>query len=642
MSIKATVHLVPDVERSPMFFLRTFVLAGIIASSSGASWAETEIWHIGGRGLSWAVQSDVSAAVDFETNAVKPRGFSPEENIVSTMEWLDGRPEDFVTEGQAYVWDNVAVRASNLVMLDGEGTTSSGERFKEFGVDQTGRIFYFDLGASYPAHQIVFYPSPDEEEDFVRAFEISVSDGRTFGTGGQPIYDVLRRVETAKPRAEIGFPLQLVRFVKLRILAPNPFEIAEFEMYGEGFVPKASYRSKLIAFENPVNFGMLLLQAIEVGESPLDEEDAVFAELRVRNGADDTPLVYYRTDPETQREDEVSEADYEQLSEAERGPIQYDARNWSPWSNPFRVTAGSSFELPLDFLPGPRQYFQIDLLFAGASSRVIGIQSLSLTHSTALARSAQGEVALRGQPDPPGGIVTTRTGVMAAFTYDVRAEFDEASLPGFDGVRIEIPGESRFVLLEMGVPSVEVSPDSVRTDEGGLSVYFPSWRITPEEDQPVRVIFEATPLLYNTIFRGWLLDTGGDLPQPILPGNARDEVTTNALSVFGSIEKPLGHFALSSRCVTPNGDGRNDAVEIAYDIIFLVESAKVEVGIHDLSGDRVRQIFSGPLDVGKYEDLWDGLDESGNLVSPGIYICRISLDTQTGTYDEARSVAVAY
>jgi len=231
---------------------------------------------------------------------------------------------------------------------------------------------------------------------------------------------------------------------------------------------------------------------------------------------------------------------------------------------------------------------------------------------------------------------------MAAFTYDVRAEFDEASLPGFDGVRIEIPGESRFVLLEMGVPSVEVSPDSVRTDEGGLSVYFPSRRITPEEDQPVRVIFEATPLLYNTIFRGWLLDTGGDLPQPILPGNARDEVTTNALSVFGSIEKPLGHFALSSRCVTPNGDGRNDAVEIAYDIIFLVESAKVEVGIHDLSGDRVRQIFSGPLDVGKYEDLWDGLDESGNLVSPGIYICRISLDTQTGTYDEARSVAVAY
>ena len=196
--------------------------------------------------------------------------------------------------------------------------------------------------------------------------------------------------------------------------------------------------------------------------------------------------------------------------------------------------------------------------------------------------------------------------------------------------------------MEMGTPSVEVTPDSVRAEGTYLAVYFPSRRITPENNQPVRVVFESTPLLYNTIFRGWLLDTGGDLPQPILAGNATAEVTTNALSVFGSIEKPLGRFALSSGCVTPNGDGRNDEIGISYDIIFLVERVRVDVGIYDLSGHRVRQIFSGSLDVGKYEDLWDGSDDEGNVVSPGIYICRISVDTQTGTHDRAKSVAVAY
>ena len=645
MSIKATIHPASDDGRSSPSPLRAFLVAGIIAFSSGTAWAETEIWRVGGEGLSWALQSGVSAAIDFEksTNSVKPKGFSPEENIVSTVEWLDGRPEDFAVEGQAYVWDNVAVRASNLVMLDGDSTTSTGERFKEFGINQTGRIFYFDLGASYPANRIVLYPSPDAEENFVRAFEISASDGRTFGTGGQPIYDVLRRVETSKSRADIGFPLQLVRFVKLRILAPNPFDIAELEVYGEGFVPKASYLSKLIEFEDPVNFGSLYVEAIEDGEAlPDEEENEVFAELRVRNGADDTPMVYYRTDPETQREEEVSEADYEGLLEAEQGPIRYDAAHWSPWSKPLRITAGDSFMLPLDFLPGPRGYFQISLLFAGASSRVIGIASLSLTHSSALTGNALGEVALQGQPDPPGGIVTTKTGVTTVFTYDVRAEFDGRRLPGFDGIRIETPGQSRFVVMEMGTPSVEVTPDSVRAEGTYLAVYFPSRRITPENNQPVRVVFESTPLLYNTIFRGWLLDTGGDLPQPILAGNATAEVTTNALSVFGSIEKPLGRFALSSGCVTPNGDGRNDEIGISYDIIFLVERVRVDVGIYDLSGHRVRQIFSGSLDVGKYEDLWDGSDDEGNVVSPGIYICRISVDTQTGTHDRAKSVAVAY
>ena len=82
--------------------------------------------------------------------------------MTGTILWMDGQPEDFATEGQAYVWDRAAIKASNLVMVDEDSTTSTGARFKEFGVDQTGRIFYFDLdlpaSARFSCFHLCFLP----------------------------------------------------------------------------------------------------------------------------------------------------------------------------------------------------------------------------------------------------------------------------------------------------------------------------------------------------------------------------------------------------------------------------------------------------------------------------------------------------
>ena len=66
----------------------------------------------------------------------------PSDNIVGTLSWADvgGTPGDFVTEGQARVWSNVAGKLSgeDLVMVDGADATSTGDRFKRVGVNQTG------------------------------------------------------------------------------------------------------------------------------------------------------------------------------------------------------------------------------------------------------------------------------------------------------------------------------------------------------------------------------------------------------------------------------------------------------------------------------------------------------------------------
>ena len=631
-----------------------------ILTSAGAAWAGVDTWTVGEGGLPWEPQSDeVSAAIDFENpRAIQPCGFSALENIIQEVKpWEDLRsspPGDLRTEGTPQVWNNTAESFSNAAIVDGDSTTSTGETFKKFGVTQTGRIFYFDLGASYWANRIVFYPDRDEEgnfvEAFVRGFEVSINDGQHFSKEGRPEYEVLRRSEvTMEPVVDIGFSLQLVRFIKLRILAPNPFEIAELEVYGEGFVPRASYLSKFIEFQNPVNFGNLTLRVEKWGEET-GEGTEVSAVLQVRNGTDDTPLVYYSVNAETREEKEISKDDYDKLFPEEapgvaiirRGPIRYDSEHWSIWSELLRSDATGTSVLPLDFLPGPRRYFQFTILFTGSSTEVIRVNSLSVEHSPALADTCVGEVALLGQPDPPRGVVTTPTGVEATFTYDVRAEFDSQGLSGFDGIRIETPGRPDSIRLEMGDPLIEVAldPDNVKEEDTGLTLYFP--RVTMGNNQPIRVIFKTTPLIYNTMFRGWVLDTGGNLPQPIMPGDASQEVTTSSLQVFGSLEEPLSYLEISPNPITPNGDGRNDETEIAYGIVYLLEKVTVSVGIYDLSGSKVKAVFSGWLSCGRYKKAWDGKNDQGNLVPPGIYLCKVSVDTRAKTFSRLKAVAVVY
>ncbi|MBI2505013.1 MAG: hypothetical protein HYW07_17480 [Candidatus Latescibacteria bacterium] len=617
---------------------RALLIATGLQLAAAPGWSAVQVWQVGEGGLSWASQGEIAAALDLSgPGFIQPSGFAPQDNIAAALNWQDGPPEDFSREGQARVWDNAAVKVSDLVTVDGDRATSTGGRFKEPGVNQTGRIFFFDLGASFPVNRIVFYPSREGEADFVRAFEVAISDGRSFSQDGRPVYEVIRRVEvTAESRAQIGFEQQLLRFISLRILAPNPFEIAELEVYGEGFVPRAQYLSRFIDFGAPVNLGSLRLETEQVGSG--GEGAAVTLELR--NGTDETPLVYHRLDPETQSESELSAAAYASLSALERGPIRYDTANWSPWSTPFE--AGATSALDLEFLPGPRRYFQFKLSFAGTAVQVMRVRRLGLSYAVPLAQRTRAEVALGDEPDPPGGVATALTGRAAQFIYGVRAEFGGGEFAGFDGVHIETPAQPAFLWLRLGEPPRQVAPDSVRQDETGLWVYFSGDRVKAANNAPVWIAFETIPLLYNTLFRGWLLDAEGGLPQPLEEGDAGPQLGTNSLRVFGSLGEPLSRFALSFGRLTPNGDGRNDEVEISYDLVFLLEEAEVELAIYDLAGRRLRQVFSGGQAAGQYAQTWDGRDEAGEMVSPGHYLCRLVVATQTERFEQTRPLAVIY
>ena len=415
----------------------SLVLCGVCWLSAPLG-AQVESYRVGGDGLAWDSQAAVAGGVDLQNPAlIRPIGLAETDNILRSLDWSDSPTLDFVTEGRAHIWDNAAIEGSAAVLVDGDDQTSSGDRFKGLGTDQTGRIFFLDLGASFPVNRLIYFPSPSFPDHFPRAFELSVSDGRDYTQQGEPRYQVLKRVDLqTEPRTVIDFPVQLIRFIRLRILSPNPFEIAEIEAFGTGFVPKGTYISKLIELPTAAILGTLSVKATKLRRQPdgllLPTAEAnASVDLTLRNGTDETPLVHFEiVDRETGSEQPTTADAYAKLAEDFRGSILDDADNWT-WKNPIRIDSTGIFTYPLE-LPGPRRYFDFQLFFQGTSTDLVQIDSLAVSYSLPLADHAVGEVAVLADPFPPGGIVAVPAGRDTLFTYDIRAEFGSLGWPRCD------------------------------------------------------------------------------------------------------------------------------------------------------------------------------------------------------------------
>ncbi|MDE2706601.1 MAG: hypothetical protein OXI35_16145, partial [Gemmatimonadota bacterium] len=246
-------------------------------------------------------------------------------------------------------------------------------------------------------------------------------------------------------------------------------------------------------------------------------------------------------------------------------------------------------------------------------------------------------------PFPAGGRASVPAGRDTVFTYDIKADLGEGT--GFDGVRISTLIQPEFLKLEMGHELEEIQPDSVHVDDTGLRVYFPSRRISTGEDVRLRITFRSQALLFSTQFIGQLLDTTGSLPQRIAEGDATREVGTDSQEVIflASGESVLQSFAVSPPAITPNGDGINDSSVFSFVLIHLVQPAAAELLVYDLSGRLIKNVLSDALTAGRYTQWhWDGTNNAGDLVPPGTYIARASIEAAADEVNRMRLIHVAY
>ena len=92
--------------------------------------------------------------------------------------------------------------------------------------------------------------------------------------------------------------------------------------------------------------------------------------------------------------------------------------------------------------------------------------------------------------------------------------------------------------------------------------------------------------------------------------------------------------------LTPNDDGVHDEIQIDF-VMFKVTGTEPQIDIYDLAGRRVAGLE--PTATGQQRQYtWDGLDSTGNTVTPGIYFLRVDLGADAGDDKALRTIAVAY
>jgi hypothetical protein len=432
----------------------------------------------------------------------------------------------------------------------------------------------------------------------------------------------------------------LFQWVAIRPLSPiRNWEIAEFQVFGKGYVPRMVYTTAVLDFGEPMAWGKIRWKG------SLDEDAHIF--IRTRTGDDLDPNRYWIPANISGEFKELERVEYDRASITDRFTT-LDRDHWSFWSSPYpweqgladaSLEASSWQDGTLILSPGPSRYLQVQVLVLSPLDQTARLQELEVQFSRPAALEVVGEV---WPLDVPRTESTT-------FTYSVRPTL-ETDEQGFD--RLEVFTLTRVdTVRSVQVDGIEyIDQFAPEILEDRFVVGFPKLQGNEDTFKLIEVEFDAHVVRYGTEFSGWVFDSGADgVKQLIDSGDATVEFPGNALGVRTS---DLGADLLTEVSVapnpfSPNGDGINDEVRFAFQVHEVSTPRQLQLNIYDLSGRLVRRLedqatIRGLFGSGAETPRWDGLDAGGERVLPGLYLYRVSLETDEGEQEVTGSIAVAY
>ena len=562
-------------------------LLGLAAAGNG----ETIVFGGGPGSRAWDQEYSEIAVIDFEANpgSIQPLQNDPEDNI--SLKLIE-RGGQITSPNARTVLEVTQSEFEDLLdnMVDGRNTA-----FEIKIPSATGIILRFDLGQRFGVNRIRFFPREGFEEFFLKGYLVRLNDGseEQQTISGNPDLRLFKTVErNLDPVVDLAVPLQFVRFIEVKQLVRGEWEIDEFEIFGEGFTSAAAYISNVFDEDRSAVFG-----GITWAKETIGEPAKVSATVSTRSG--------HTPDPS-------------------------DSLKWSGWSLPYPAGVWTPIASP-----APRQYWQFRVLFQ--SSDILSaatVDSIAVEVSPALADSVVGEVW------PQDAVI----GQATELTYWVRSY----NSSGFDqlDIKTQAPVE---VIRSVQIDGTDVAWDKEDTedDDGnivGVRISFP--RITGD-DRLLRVVFESIALHYNTVFIGRIFDTQRpqNLPQTLVPGDVDADPVAEGddLSVTTRVADNRIYFLEAAPApFTPNGDGVNDQTIVTYDIVNLTGGTPVSVQVYDLAG-RLRRVIYSDLDIGgRYQRVWDGADDNGQMLAPGVYLVRVEVAADTGKESKTAIAPLVY
>ncbi len=594
---------------------------------------------------------DPAGAGDFDSvnldGALAPYYYGSDESILATVGERGGflRTERYSGYGHDPALDVVADGDFTTFFLEHNASLSDYSP----GGGITGFTLYFDLGGLFPVNRVRVSPRPGSPHYIEH---MAIATGRGEPHGGTPNrshlefqrklvrtgleFDLVAEItENKSPVVEIPLDRTPVRQLALWV---DPFqrqawEIAEMEVFAEGYVPFAGYTSNTIPLGAPSSLGRVRWSG--------RQDESARVSIRSHGGDDPDPSRYWRR---TFRADEevpygpdgspLTRARYDKLKEKEKGRITHDAANWDLWSAPYSFD--DSLGVPM-VAPRPRNYVQFSIDFA--SDFLDGGQVNLLEFAVS---SPPAATDLVGEVDP----WQAEASELTDFTYAVRPTLSLRDR-GFDSLELRFQGGRVAEVVGVEVEGAEVAfteADSLRTEDR-VVVSFPRLGVN-ESGELLQVRLRGEVYRYAATFQGRVFDSQApaEVWQPVREGDATNSLDGNRLSVetLSLGASIVGGLQVEPAAFTPNGDGINDAVAIRYDLLKLTEDRRVEVGVWDLSGRRVREVYVGRDRSGRYIQPWDGRDSGGRLVPPGLYLCRVAVDREGGRDSGTRLIAVAY
>ena len=547
--------------------------------------------------------------------------------------------------------------------LDGDYTTWwDALRYRETGPTARGGMLKVDLGATFwvDAIRIVINKWLAYKPGELKGYTIRVSDGTRAsetpgGVGGPEEPEVFRNLiwETVSSeskrilrgnvlfRYEDRFDRRKVRYIEfthlditgLHLGLPtwDTGRVAELMVYGEGYVPDVTMTSPLIELGGAKNLTHI--------EWDADVPPGTKVEIRTRTGNTLREIKHYFDKSGR----EVTELEYNKLPWFMKGDITSEflpGPDWSGWSRVY-VEPGANF-----LSPSPRKYLMIQVkLLSDDPYRAPSISSITVHFRRPVAK----EVAAEVFPDRE-----VPAGKKQDFELFIRPSFDRGD-PGFDDILVLSPVDME--LLEVGLGDEEdFSKGSARTflpkdgafvsrDGDTLKVLRDRsdslWIRLPEVlrfggPELVMVAFRSTLFLDGTVFQALVgLSSSPGSWQRVDSGDVTDLRSGVGTTAFLTRdERIVGDVKIEPEIFTPNGDGVNDEVKISFSVFKVNIARPVKLEIYNIEGRLVRSFseLRGNA-AGRYRFSWDGRDEGGNLVPPGVYLVRITVqaDADLGT-----------
>ena len=607
-----------------------------------------------------------------------------------------GISNNIITSGTCY--NNASQVTKSRPMFDGDPTTAAFYTANASDDPEVRRGFYIqntivDLGVNYPVNRIRFFPRIgsenvkfDEileamaepkldpgallEEDFsgnfLPWFEVAGAHASHnfaaacyWRTSTSPFFQRIQYINNPQPDprwdvllhetenqeivVDLRFPTQMFQWITFRPLRPiRSWEVAEFEVFGEGFVPRAVYTTSVLDLGQPMALGRIRWEGTRDPEARLL--------VRTRTGDDPDPNLYWEPSTIPGELREISREEWERADITERR-VTLDRENWSFWSSPYdwEESLIDPAADPADWTdgtpirsPGPARYLQLQMIFLSKDEDAARLRKIEIQFSRPAASVVLGEV---------WPIDAERLG-STAFTYSVLPDF-ETEEQGLD--RLEIFTLTRAdTVRAVRVDGAEIDIlDEFRPQilEDRILLSLPELRGPGDAFKLIEVEFDTRVVRYGTEFTGWVFDSGSTgVRQQIEAGEANIAFPGNVLGVrTGEVGSGLiAGVVASPNPFTPNGDGVNDEVFFRFQVHELSDPRVLEVSLHDLSGRLVRRLRGDAVVRGIFGESgagilgWDGRDESDAAVPAGVYLYRIVLETDSGEEQRLGTIAVAY